>query len=127
MLQVDWATAAAQYDPDVKVASFKTVTLRAMKKCQAGAGITPGTSNGASNGEDDSEVKPAQGKGGRKRKTTADTDANAEGDEEDGKKAAPKKKGWGGKKAKAETEVGVEEAGEAEAGAEGKRYFLLST
>ncbi|KAF2482578.1 hypothetical protein BDY17DRAFT_311032 [Neohortaea acidophila] len=120
--QVNWDAAAAQYDPKVKTASFKTVTLRALKKVEAAA-----KANGATigNGAEVKEKKAAGGAKGAKKRKAAEVQEDA--DEEaaaaettvakKGKKGAAAKRG--GKKgaavvAAADVEEGDGEDGEAE-------------
>ena len=97
--QVDWEAAAAEFDPKVKAASFRTVTLRAIKKVQAAAGTAP------VEGEDAGGEEKVNGKakGGKKRKAAAEDDAE--------EKPKPAKKGKGGKKAKTQTETKGEAEG----------------
>jgi hypothetical protein len=116
--QVDWTAAASQFDPKVKPESFKTVTLRALKKAQTGGGVAPAANGAEGDGAGDGGAKAgAKGKdGGRKRK--AEAEAEADGEEGGGEIVMEKGKGKGkkgkggaakkGKKAKAE----VEEDGE---------------
>jgi hypothetical protein len=114
---VDWDSAAAAYDPSVKVQSFKTVTLRALTKAKKAAG-EDGTNGTAGDGDDAKTKGKAKGKGGRKRKAES----------EEGEEKAPKKKGRG--KASPSKDSGVTavngvgggedaETGEGEVGGEG--------
>ena len=99
-MQVNWEAAAAQYDPDIKVASFKTVTLRAVKKVEKAAGTGGAAATGDDSGDEGTKAKKAPAKGkvtaAKKRKAAAeDEDAGSEVE-----KPAPKKKAAGGKKGK---------------------------
>ena len=93
-LQIDWDAAAAQFDPGVKVQSFRTVTARAIKRVQAAAAGGGGTATGNGDAGDDGEPKTkAKGKGGKKRK-----DAEAEGGDASEKPVKKAKGGIRGKK-----------------------------
>ncbi|KAK3714746.1 Protein transport protein sec20 [Vermiconidia calcicola] len=91
---VDWDTAAAQYDSNVKPASFKTVTSRVIKKIQASEGGDADEGEKNANG-----AAKGKGTGGKKRKAVAEEDGGA----------AKVKKGRGGRKAKAEVETEAED------------------
>ncbi|KAK3709264.1 hypothetical protein LTR37_011002 [Vermiconidia calcicola] len=107
---VDWDTAAAQYDSNVKPQSFKTVTSRVIKKIQASEG-------GGDADEGEKKTKAgAKGKagggggGGKKRKAAAEEDGGA----------AKVKKARGGKKAKKEPSAEAEDGGGEDANGEGE-------
>lgn len=113
--QVDWGAAAADYDPKVKVASFKTVTMKAFKKAWGAVHPEEGSAAAEGEGEADSKAKGKVKGAGRKRKAAAVV-AGEDGEGE-GKPAAKKTRGGKrGKKAAAEVEDG--DAEEEDGGAE---------
>ncbi|KAK4499273.1 hypothetical protein PRZ48_009786 [Zasmidium cellare] len=81
---VDWAAAAAAYDPKVQVQSFRTVTGRTTAKALEKAGIK----------ESD---KPKKAAGGKRKKAAAE-----DGADDDDEAPKPKKKAGRPKKAKSE-------------------------
>ncbi|KAF2171587.1 hypothetical protein M409DRAFT_50262 [Zasmidium cellare ATCC 36951] len=100
-ITVDWAAAAAAYDPKVQVQSFKTVTGRAVTKALSSAGIDEGEKpkkaaagkrkkvTSEAGAEDEDAPKPKKGKAGRAKKAKSeekapsDVEDNGEGDKSD--------------------------------------------
>jgi hypothetical protein len=111
---VDWEAAAKAYDPNVKVASFKTVTMKALSRAKKAIADGGGTATTSTDGNAGAE-KP---KTPRKRKATTPAD---EGGEKPKAKRAAKGAKW--KKNGGDAAVSGEGSGaasEGEGGSEAK-------
>ncbi|KAK5172180.1 uncharacterized protein LTR77_003818 [Saxophila tyrrhenica] len=103
---INWDAAAAAYDPDVKVASFKTVTMKALNRAKKAVAEGASPTKAAANGGEGEE-------GGKKKKAAGKRKADSEAG---GKKGGKKVKSEKGGKAGGFTAVNGEDADEGEEG-----------